>query len=103
MACADSGEGPVTPHAAPIVDSEGRLTYVGDDGLRYVVGLPADLDEELIEGVMAALRRGNALFQQIEKLCRDWLLAVSGGELDSRSALVLLLTTLETALEEDSC
>ncbi len=93
----------MTPHAAPIVDSEGRLTYVGDDGLRYVVGLPADLDEELIEGVMAALRRGNALFQQIEKLCRDWLLAVSGGELDSRSALVLLLTTLETALEEDSC
>jgi len=35
-----SGRPPVIPHAAPIVDREGRLTYVGSDGLRYVVADP---------------------------------------------------------------
>lgn len=34
------GKPPVIPHAAPIVDREGRLTYVGSDGLRYVVAEP---------------------------------------------------------------
>lgn len=38
----DSGSdpSPVIPHATPIVDAEGRLTYVGSDGLRYVVAEP---------------------------------------------------------------
>jgi chemotaxis regulatin CheY-phosphate phosphatase CheZ len=112
MACADPDPGlssddapgahrPVTPHATPIVDAEGRLTYVGDDGRRYVVGLPADADEQAVEQVMQALRRGGTLFQDIETLCRRWLEAVSGEELDDRSALALLLTTLETALEDE--
>ena len=35
-----AGKPPVIPHAAPIVDAEGRLTYVGSDGLRYVVAEP---------------------------------------------------------------
>jgi hypothetical protein len=35
-----SGKTPVIPHAAPVLDGEGRLTYVGSDGLRYVVGEP---------------------------------------------------------------
>ena len=33
---------PVTPHAAPIVDADGRLTYIGSDGRRYVVDDPPD-------------------------------------------------------------
>ena len=97
----DRSDAPVTPHAAPIVDGQGRLTYVGDDGRRYVVGLPPELDEQSVERLMEALRGGVGLFQQIEQLSRRWLRAVRGPELDGPAALALLLTTLETALEED--
>jgi hypothetical protein len=31
---------PVTPHATPSIDAEGTLSYVGDDGRRYVVAPP---------------------------------------------------------------
>jgi hypothetical protein len=92
---------PITPHATPIVDERGRLTYVGDDGRRYVVGLPPELDEQSVERLMEALRGGVGLFQQIEQLSRRWLRAVSGPDLAWPAALALLLTTLETALEED--
>jgi hypothetical protein len=98
---ADRPEQPVTPHATPILDADGRLTYVGNDGRRYVVGLSPELDEQSVERVMAALRQGSGLFQQIEVLCHRWIAAVSGGELEPRAALVLLLTTLETALEDE--
>jgi hypothetical protein len=98
---ADRPEQPVTPHATPILDAEGRLTYVGDDGRRYVVGLSPELDEQSVERVMAALRQGGGLFQQIETLCHRWIAAVSGDDLEPRAALVLLLTTLETALEDE--
>jgi hypothetical protein len=107
MAAADSGtqggDEPVTPHATPILDEQGRLTYVGDDGRRYVVGLSPELDEQSVERVMAALRQGGELFQRIQDLCWRWIQVVSQadtGELDARAALVLLLTTLETALED---
>jgi hypothetical protein len=36
---------PVTPHAAPVHDAEGRLTYIGDDGRRYIVAEPPGSDE----------------------------------------------------------
>ncbi len=93
-------EKPITPHAGPTLDADGNLTYVGDDGRRYVVGLPPDIDEDNVEKVMTLLRGGTALFQQIEGLCQRWISEVSGSELDERAALVLLLTTLETALED---
>ncbi len=93
-------EQPITPHAGPTVDAEGHLTYVGDDGRRYVVGLPPDIDEASVEKVMTVLRSGSQLFQQIEALCHRWVEEVSGQDLDARAALVLLLTTLETALED---
>jgi hypothetical protein len=35
-----AGKPPVIPLAAPILDAQGRLTYVGSDGLRYVVAEP---------------------------------------------------------------
>ena len=91
---------PVTPHAAPSRDALGRLTYTGDDGRRYVVGLPPDTDEEGLERVMGQLQDGNPLFSQIETLCQRWIEAVQGRDLDHRAALELLLTTLETTLEE---
>lgn len=91
---------PITPHAGPIFDADGNLTYVGDDGRRYVVAAMPDADERQVDQVMDRLRRGNALFSRLELLALEWLDQVSGEELDRRAALVLLLTTLETALEE---
>jgi hypothetical protein len=91
---------PVTPHAPPSLDGNGHLTYIGDDGLRYVVGLPAEIDEASLDRVMTMLRSSSPLFQNIERLCHRWILDVSSEELDARAALVLLLTTLETALED---
>jgi hypothetical protein len=95
----NAGGDPITPHAAPILDGEGRLTYIGDDGRRYVVGLPPDWDEARIEQVMARLRGGAELFQQIEQLSRHWLEQVAGSDLEPEAALTLLLTSLETALD----
>jgi hypothetical protein len=93
-------EQPITPHAGPTLDADGNLTYVGDDGRRYVVGLPPEIDEDSVEKVMTLLRSGSGLFHQIEALCHRWIGEVSGTDLDVRAAMVLLLTTLETALED---
>jgi hypothetical protein len=93
-------ETPITPHAAPILNAAGQLTYIGDDGRRYVVGIPPDCDEANLERLMASLQSGNAMFQEIEALCHRWIRTVQGADLDQRAALVLLLTTLETALED---
>jgi hypothetical protein len=93
-------EQPITPHAGPTLDGDGNLTYVGDDGRRYVVGLPPDIDEASVEKVMTLLRGGSGVFHRIEALCHQWIAEVSSPDLDARAALVLLLTTLETALEE---
>ncbi|MFM7268638.1 MAG: hypothetical protein ACKOZT_08650 [Cyanobium sp.] len=92
-------EHPVTPHAGPTLDAEGQLTYVGDDGRRYVVGLPPEVDDARIDRLMEGLRSGSKVFQQIQELCHRWLSLVQSPDLDQRAALVLLLTTLETALE----
>jgi hypothetical protein len=75
---------PITPHATPMLDDQGQLTYVGDDGRRYVVGLPPEADEQSVERVMATLQAGGDLFQQIEGLCHRWIAAVSGSDLDAR-------------------
>jgi len=93
-------EQPITPHASPVFDADGNLTYVGDDGRRYVVGPIPEADESSVDRVMELLRSGNTLFNQIEALSSQWLEQVTGAELDRRAALVLLLTTLETALED---
>ena len=93
-------ESPITPHAGPIIDLDGNLTYIGDDGRRYVVGPVPEGDEASVDRVMKLLRSGNGLFNSIEALSRRWLETVSGTHLERRAALVLLLTTLETALED---
>jgi hypothetical protein len=93
-------EQPITPHAGPVFDADGHLTYVGDDGRRYVVADLPDADERQVDRLMDRLRCGNALFSRLELLAREWLHQVSGDDLDQRAALALLLTTLETALEE---
>ncbi|MGL6133705.1 MAG: hypothetical protein ACRC1L_05905 [Prochlorococcaceae cyanobacterium] len=98
--CRGGGDELVTPHAAPIVDGAGRLSYVGDDGRRYVVGLPPEVDELGLERVMASLSHGGPLFDQILALCHRWIGSVNSPDLEARAALALLLTTLETALED---
>lgn len=37
-------DAPVTPHATPRRDAEGRLTYIGEDGRRYIVAPPPHED-----------------------------------------------------------
>jgi len=49
---------------------------------------------------MSLLRGSSPLFQDIERLCHRWIQEMNSEELDQRAALVLLLTTLETALED---
>jgi hypothetical protein len=93
-------DAPVTPHAAPSLDQTGQLTYIGEDGRRYVVGLPPEMDQGSLERVMRTIQQQRTLFHQIETLACRWIEQVSGSELDGRAAMVLLVTTLETSLEE---
>jgi hypothetical protein len=89
------------------------LSYIGDDGRRYVVGSQPDapaaagdrLDTQLpdalsAERVMRDLRQANRLYRRIESLCRDWIAAVQSRDLERGNALELLLATLETTLGE---
>lgn len=91
---------PITPHAAPSLDQLGQLTYIGEDGRRYVVGLPPEMDPTTLERVMHTIQKEGSLFRQIEQLACRWIAQVSGPDLDGRAAMVLLVTTLETSLEE---
>ena len=93
-------EAPVMPLAAPSLDDQGVLSYAGTDGRRYVVGFPPEIDEARMEQVMTTLSGGGDLFLQIEAFCDRWIQQVSGPDLNQHDALVLLLTTLETALED---
>ena len=93
-------EQPITPHAVPVFDAEGNLSYVGDDGRRYVVGpLPA-LEEATVDQVMERLLGAQALFADLEDLCERWLQQVSGPELSRPAALALLLSSLEMAFDD---
>lgn len=94
------GDPPVTPHAGPSLDQEGQLTYIGEDGRRYVVGLPPEMDQATLERVMRSIQKEGSLLHEIERLARRWIAQVSGPDLDGRAAMVLLVTTLETTLEE---
>lgn len=93
-------DSPVTPHAGPSLDQAGQLTYIGEDGCRYVVGLPPEMDQATLERVMRRIQKEGSLFHEIERLARRWIAQVSGPDLDGRAAMVLLVTTLETSLEE---
>jgi hypothetical protein len=91
-------EQPITPHAVPVFDAEGNLTYIGDDGRRYVVGPLPELDAAHVDQVMQRLLAGQALFADLEALAEQWLLQVCGPDLSRAAALSLLLSSLEMAL-----
>ena len=80
-------DAPVTPHAAPSLDQTGQLTYIGEDGRRYVVGLPPEMDQGSLERVMRTIQQQRTLFHQIETLACRWIEQVSGSELDGRAVL----------------
>lgn len=92
---------PITPHAVPVFDAEGNLTYTGDDGRRYVVGPLPELDEAGVDQVMQRLLAGQSLFAELESLASQWLQRVCGPDLSRSAALALLLSSLEMAL--DAC
>jgi NaMN:DMB phosphoribosyltransferase len=91
-------EQPITPHAVPVFDAEGNLTYIGDDGRRYVVGPLPELDAAHVDQVMQRLLAGQALFADLEELAEQWLAQVCGPDLSRAAALSLLLSSLEMAL-----
>jgi hypothetical protein len=91
-------EQPITPHAVPVFDAEGHLSYIGDDGRRYVVGPLPELDAAHVDQVMQRLLAGQELFADLEKLAERWLSHVCGPDLSRAAALSLLLSSLEMAL-----
>jgi hypothetical protein len=48
MAMAD--EQPITPLTALVINPEGQLTYMGQDGRRYVIVGDAELLQRLMQG-----------------------------------------------------
>ena len=90
---------PITPHAVPVFDAEGNLTYTGDDGRRYVVGPLPELDEANVDQVMQRLLAGQTLFSDLETLANQWLEQVCGTDLSRAAALALLLSSLEMVLD----
>lgn len=91
---------PITPLTGPVFDGDGRLTYMGVDGRRYVVDEGAELDEKEAAQVIEVLQQAGVVFEQIEADCRRWLDIVQGSPMNNEEALALLLATLETLLEE---
>ena len=91
---------PITPLTGPVFDADGRLTYMGVDGRRYVVEEGAELDEQEAAQVIEVLQQAGGVFEQIEADCRRWLDIVQASPLNNEEALTLLLATLETLLEE---
>jgi len=92
-------EQPITPHAVPLFDAEGNLTYIGDDGRRYVVGPLPELDATDLDQVMQRLVAAQALFADLEALAERWLAQVCGPDFSRSAALTLLLSSLDTALD----
>jgi len=90
---------PITPHAGPTLDPDGQLSYLGEDGRRYVILGRDDLDEIAAERVMGTLREASDLFHRIEVRSKRWLSQVCRSPLRRSEALALLLARIETALE----
>ena len=90
---------PMTPLTGPVLDGEGRLTYMGVDGRRYVVVEGDEIDANDAAQVMEALQQGGPVFEAIEQSCRTWLQIFRASPLNEEEALALLLARLETALD----
>ena len=52
---------PITPLTGPVFDADGRLTYMGVDGRRYVVEEGAELDEQDAVQVIEVLQQAGGV------------------------------------------
>jgi hypothetical protein len=89
---------PATPLTSPVIDEQGRLTYMGTDGRRYVVLGPKDQEAYRKRNVQQALDQGARELQAMERHAQQWLDLVCGPHLQRAEALALLLQTLEASL-----
>jgi len=89
---------PATPLTSPVIDDQGRLTYVGTDGRRYVVLGPKDQEAYRQQTLQQCLDQGARELQEIERHSKTWLDLVCGPHLQRAEALALLLRTLEDSL-----
>ena len=94
-------EEPITPNTGPTLDAEGRLTYIGEDGHRYLVLDKLELDRDAALRVADVLQAAGGLFDQIEALSLRWIDQVCAGALEREEVVALLLATLETVLADD--
>ena len=89
---------PATPLTSPVIDEQGRLTYVGTDGRRYVVLGPRDQEAYRQRSLQQSLDQGSRELREMERQARIWLDLVCGPQLQRAEALALLLRRLEDSL-----
>lgn len=92
---------PATPLTSPVLDDEGRLTYVGTDGRRYVVLGPSEQEAQRQKALDLSLEPGHRVYEAIERQARIWLDQVCGAELERSEALAWLLQRLQSQLGHD--
>lgn len=89
---------PATPLTSPVLDAEGRLTYVGTDGRRYVVLGPSEQEAQRQNALELSLEPGHRVYELIERQARIWLDQVCGADLERSQALAWLLQRLQSRL-----
>ena len=62
---------PATPLTSPVIDEQGRLTYVGTDGRRYVVLGPRDQEAYRQRSLQQSLDQGSRELREIER--QGWI------------------------------
>ena len=90
---------PVLPQAGPSLGPDGQLTYLDAEGVRYVVARLLSSDEASAHQLMVRMQQNQALFDQIERLCQQWIEQMETPDFAAPEAIEMLLTTLETGLE----
>ena len=90
---------PVLPQAGPSPGPDGQLTYHDELGVRHVVARLLSSDEATAHQLIVRLQQNQALFDQIERLCQQWIEQMETPDFATREAFEMLLTTLETGLE----
>ena len=89
---------PATPLTSPVLDADGRLTYVGTDGRRYVVLGPDDQAAQRQQALALSLEPGHRVLEAMEGQARIWLDLVCGPDLERVEALAWLLQRLRSRL-----
>ena len=90
---------PILPKAGPSLGPDGQLTYLDESGVRHVVARLFASDEATAHHLMVRMQQNQALFDQIERLCQQWIEQMATPDFAAREAIEMLLTTLETGLE----